>query len=82
MPKSNAYLQTITKKPATFKLIFIKWYEELRTHGNYRLSLNACRKRGTTPQVEPRRKNKTIRVRLFFMLMLYIKIQDFSSNHS
>ena len=55
MQKPHAHLQ---KSLQIFKLMGIKLYEELRTQGTHRLSSNACRKRGITLQVEPRRKNE------------------------
>ena len=41
MPKSHAYLQTMTKSLQDFKLIGIKLYEELRTQGTHPLFSNA-----------------------------------------
>ena len=48
---------------------------------NIKCSSQKRRKRGITPQGEPWRKNKRLRVCLLFMQMLYIKFQHSSSNH-
>ena len=40
MPKPHAYLQTMTKDSANFKLIGIKLYEDLRTQCTHRMSSN------------------------------------------
>ena len=75
MPKPHAHLQIMTKRPAKVQIDLFKIVRGV-VHTRYPLSSNACRKSGITSQGEPRRKNEKIRIRLFFMLMLYITFQD------
>ena len=74
----------MTKEPGKFE---IDWYKTVCgvAHTRYPSSVfkYLSRKTGITSQGHPRhkKKKKKIWVRLFSMLMLYVKLQDPSSYH-
>ena len=81
MPKLHAHLQTMTKEPAVFQTDRYKTYEKLCPKGTHHLSSNASVKKGYNSARRTKMEQNNTGP-LFFIRMLYMKIQDPSSNQS